>query len=71
MRNKKRLVCLLLAAVCAISCLLAMGQVFADETVLEMLSQEDITEQAFKNGVNALYATPDMIARFGIYVPFP
>ena len=33
MRNKKRLVCLLLAAVCTIACVLAMGQVFADETV--------------------------------------
>ena len=33
MRNKRRLVCLLLAAVCTIACVLAMGQVFADETV--------------------------------------
>ena len=33
MRNKRRLVCLLLVAVCAVSCLLAIGgQVFAEST---------------------------------------
>ena len=33
MRNKRRLVCLLLVAVCAISCLFAIGgQVFAEST---------------------------------------
>jgi len=38
--------------------------------ILEFLSKSDVTEIGFKKYVNSLYAAPEMIERFGIYVPF-